>query len=57
MTREVLGRLEATDLPVSVLTRALDDIRMSQTADREAASVLLERLRLVTRPPVDRAGG
>ena len=46
-TREVLGRIEAADLPLPVLTRALDDIRMSQSAGREAAAVLLERLRLV----------
>ncbi|MCY4510427.1 MAG: AAA family ATPase, partial [Acidobacteria bacterium] len=46
-TREVLGQLEAADLPLPVLTRALDDIRMSQHAGQEAAAVLLERLRLV----------
>ena len=46
-TREVLGRLEAADLPLPVLTRALDDIRMSENAGREAAGMLLERLRLV----------
>ena len=46
-TREVLGRLEAADLPLPVLTRALDEIRMSQSGGREAAAVLLERLRLV----------
>ena len=51
MTREVLGQLEAADLPLPVLTRALDDIRMSQTAGREAAGVLLERLRLVVDLP------
>ena len=46
-TREVLGQLEAADLPLPVLTRALDEIRMSQSGGREAAAVLLERLRLV----------
>ena len=50
-TREVLGRLEAADLPLPVLTRALDEIRMSQTAGREAAGVLLERLRVVADLP------
>ena len=45
-TREVLGRIEAADLPLPVLTRALNDIRMSQSAGREAP-VQLERLRLV----------
>ena len=29
-TREVLGRIEAADLPLPVLTRALDEIRMSR---------------------------
>ena len=46
-TREVLGQLEAADLPLPVLTRALDEIRMSQSGGREAVAVLLERLRLV----------
>ena len=46
-TREVLGRLEAADLPLPVLTRAVDELRMSQSGGREAAAVLLERLRLV----------
>ena len=50
-TREVLGRLESADLPLPVLTRALDDIRMSQIAGREAAAVLLERLQLVLELP------
>ncbi len=50
-TREVPGRLEAADLPLPVLTRALDEIRMSQTAGREAAGVLLERLRVVADLP------
>ena len=56
-TREVLGRLEAADLPLPVLTRALDDLRMSQIAGREAAGVLLERLRLVLDLPWYRSGG
>ena len=50
-TREVLGRLESAELPLPVLTRALDDIRMSQIAGREAAAVLLERLQLVLELP------
>ena len=50
-TREVLGRLESADLPLPVLTRALDDIRMSQIVGREAAAVLLERLQLVLELP------
>ena len=50
-TREVLGRLESADLPLPVLTRALDDIRMSQIAGREAAAVLLERLQMVLELP------
>ena len=50
-TREVLGQLEAADLPLPVLTRALDEIRMSQSGGREAAAVLLERLRLVVNLP------
>ena len=57
MTRELLGRVEAADLPLPVLTRAVNDIRMSQSAGREAAAVLLERLRLVLDLPLDRAGG
>ena len=43
----MLGRIEVADLPLPVLTRALDDIRMSQGAGREAVAVLLERLRLM----------
>ena len=50
-TREVLGRLAAADLPLPVLARALDEIRMSQSAGREAAAVVLERLRLVADLP------
>ena len=50
-TLEVLGQLEAADLPLPVLARALDEIRMSQTAGREAAGVLLERLRVVADMP------
>ena len=45
--REVLARLEACDLPLPVLTRSLDEIRTVQTAGREAAAALLERLRVV----------
>ncbi len=50
-TLEVLEQLEAADLPLLVLARALDEIRMSQTAGREAAGVLLERLRVVADMP------
>ena len=55
-TREVLGRLESADLPLPVLTRALDDIRMSQIAGREAAAVLPRTAAAGARAPVDRAG-
>ena len=50
-TRDVLGRLEAADLPVEVLARALDEVRQAQTVSREAAAVALERLRLVAALP------
>ena len=45
--RHVLGRLEAADLPVDVLTRALDELRLAQTLGNEAGAVSLERLRLL----------
>ena len=50
-TREVLGRLAAADLPLPVLAGALDEIRMAESAGREAAAVVLERLRLVADLP------
>ena len=50
-TQEVLERLETADLPVPVLARALDEVRMAQTAGREAAAVLLERLQVVADLP------
>ena len=50
-TLEVLGQFEAADLPLPVLARALDEICMSQTAGREAAAVLVERLRVVAALP------
>ena len=45
--RHVLGQLEAADLPVDVLTRALDELRLAQTLGNEAGAVSLERLRLL----------
>ena len=45
--RDVLGQLEAADLPVDVLTRALDELRLAQTLGNEAGAVSLERLRLL----------
>ena len=45
--RNVLGQLEAVDLPVNVLTRALDELRLAQTLGNEAGAVSLERLRLL----------
>ena len=50
-TQEVLERLETADLPVPVLARALDEVRMAQTAGREAAAVLIERLQVVANQP------
>ena len=44
--RDVLGRLEAADLPLDVLTRSLDELRVAQTLGNEAGAVSLERLRL-----------
>ena len=38
---------EAADLPVDVLTRALDELRLAQTLGNEAGAVSLERLRLL----------
>ena len=45
--RDVLGQLEAADLPVDVLTRALDELRLAQTLGNEAGAVSLERLRFL----------
>ena len=45
--RDVLAQLEAADLPVDVLTRALDELRLAQTLGNEAGAVSLERLRLL----------
>ena len=50
-TQEVLERIETTDLPVPALARALDEVRMPRAAGREAAAVLLERLRVVADLP------
>ena len=50
-TRDVLGRLDAADLPVEVLARALDEVRLAQTQGHEAAAVSLERLRVVAALP------
>ena len=51
LTQEVLERFEAVELPVAVLARALDEIRLSQTASEEAATAALERLRVVASLP------
>ena len=56
-TQEVLEHLEAADLPVPVLARALDEVRMAQTAGREAAAVLIERLQVVANLPWTARGG
>ena len=45
--RDVLGQLEAADLPVDVLTPALDELRLAQALGNEAGAVSLERLRLL----------
>ena len=50
-TRDVLGRLEAADLPVEVLARALDEVGLAQTLGHEAAAVSLERLRVMAALP------
>ena len=49
--RDVLGQLEAADLPVDVLTRSLDELRLAQTLGNEAGAVSLERLRLLAALP------
>ena len=49
--REVLGLLESADLPLPVLARALDEVRLAQAQGWEAAAVLLERLRVVAELP------
>ena len=45
--RDVLGQLEAADLPVDVLTRVLDELRLAQTLGNESGAVSLERLSLL----------
>ena len=50
-TRDVLGRLEAADLPVEVLARALNEVRLSQALGHDAAAVSLERLKTVASLP------
>ena len=50
-TRDVLGRLEAADLPVEVLARALNEVRLSQALGPEASAVSLERLKTVASLP------
>ncbi len=51
LTQDVLQRFEAAELPVAVLARGLDEIRLSQTAGQEAAAAALERLRVVASLP------
>ena len=50
-TRELLGRIEAADLPVRVLDEALHEVRRSLTATYETAATSLDRVRLLTRLP------
>ena len=50
-TRELLGRVEAADLPVRVLDEALHEVRRSLTATYETAATSLDRVRLLTRLP------
>ena len=45
--RDVLGRVEAADLPVEVLARALDEVRLAQAQGSESAADTLERVRVV----------
>ena len=49
--RDVLGQLEAADLPVDMLARALDELRLAQSLGHDAAAVSLERLRVVAALP------
>ena len=46
-TRELLGRIEAADLPVCVLDEALHEVRRSLTATYETAATMLDRVRLL----------
>ena len=50
-TRELLGRIEAADLPVRVLDEALHEVRRSLTATYETAATSLDRVRLLIRLP------
>ncbi len=50
-TRELLGRIEAADLPVRVLDEALHEVRRSLTATYETAATMLDRVRWLTRLP------
>ena len=50
-TRELLGRIEAADLPVRVLDEVLHELRRSLTATYETAATMLDRVRLLTGLP------
>ena len=50
-TRELLGRIEAADLPVRVLDEVLHEVRRSLTATYETAAAMLDRVRLLTGLP------
>ena len=50
-TRELLGRIEAADLPVRVLDEALHEVRRSLTATYETAATMLDRVRWLTELP------
>ena len=55
-TREVLGRLAAADLPLPVLARALDEIRMSQSCGPGGRRRAARTAAAGGRAPLDRAG-
>ena len=50
-TRELLGRIEAADLPVRVLDEALHEVRRSLTATYETAATMVDRVRWLTELP------
>ena len=50
-TRELLGRIEAADLPVRVLDEVLHEVRRSITATYETAATMLDRVRWLTKLP------
>ena len=52
--RETLGRLEALDLPVVVLDKALEELRRATTSGTDAATASLERVSLLAALPWNR---